>query len=482
MTAWRATAVVLVALLGCAGVVAVVLSSDRADAEPAYAVLGPVVVLSFVGTGLFATYRRPGSRVGLLMVLLGFSWFVPVLTLANSRLVYSFAIVFGGIWGGVFLHLIMSFPTGRLAPGVDRALVLAGYVLFTVGSVPAQLFASAEDMGCADCMESVLQLRHDEDVAAVFLTLQSVLYVALFIAVLIRLWLRWRRADALDRMPLTPVYACGLLTFLLVTAGTAVDEPGLRWAAFIATAMLPFAFLGGLLRSHLARLDAELVARLGELRSSRARLVNAGDAERRRLERDLHDGAQSRLVTVTLLLGRVRMLVDGNPEASAMLDQAQSELRTGLAELRELARGIHPAVLTERGLEPAIAALATRSPVPVAVDADGERLPAPVEIAAYFVVSEALTNVAKYSQASQARVTVRRTDDLVTVEIADDGIGGADAARGSGLRGLGDRVAALDGTLTIDSPAGGGTLVHVEIPCAERREEHPERYRSAPAG
>jgi signal transduction histidine kinase len=192
--------------------------------------------------------------------------------------------------------------------------------------------------------------------------------------------------------------------------------------------------------------------------------VNAGDAERRRLERDLHDGAQARLVSVTLLLGRVRLLVEDRPEASAMLDQAQSELRTGLAELRELARGIHPAVLTDRGLEPAITALAARAPVPVKVEADDERLPAPVEIAAYFVVCEALTNVAKYAHATAATVAVRRSNGAVRIEIADDGVGGADAAGGSGLRGLADRVAALDGAMSIDSPVNGGTRVQVEIP------------------
>jgi signal transduction histidine kinase len=158
-----------------------------------------------------------------------------------------------------------------------------------------------------------------------------------------------------------------------------------------------------------------------------------------------------------------------------MLDRAQSELRTGLAELRELARGIHPAVLIDRGLEPAITALASRSPVPVTAEADEERLPPPVEIAAYFVVSEALTNVAKYAQASAAEVSVRRVDDVVRIEIADDGVGGADASRGSGLSGLADRVSALDGTIAIASPPGGGTRVHVEIPCVPQAAASPDR-------
>jgi len=212
------------------------------------------------------------------------------------------------------------------------------------------------------------------------------------------------------------------------------------------------------------KLDAELQARLEELRASRARIVEAGDAERRRLERDLHDGAESRLAALAVLLRGARNRADG--EVAAMLDRGLEELQTSLSEVRELARGIHPAVLTDRGLEPAIEALASRAPVPVTVEADGhdERLPGPVEIAAYFVVSESLTNVAKYAQATQASVAVRRENGHVVVEVADDGVGGADAASGSGLRGLADRVAALDGTLSLESPAGRGTRVHAEIP------------------
>jgi signal transduction histidine kinase len=464
MTAARVRAVVLAALVCGAGVAALVLASDRADADLAWAMFGPLVVWSFVGTGLYAARRRPASRVGVLMVLLGFAWCLPALSFANSRLVYSLALVVGGLWGGVFLHLVVSFPTGRLAPGWDRAIATAGYLLFTVGSIPALLVAGPSDLGCDDCASSVLQIHHDERLASALLAVQTVLYAALLVVVVLRLWLRWRRADGLDRLPLTPVYACGLVTFAVVTAGTVVDTPALWWAAFAVTALLPLAFLGGLLRSHLARLDAELVARLRELRASRARLVDAGHAERRRLERDLHDGAQSRLVAVTLLLGRARLVLDGHAEADALLERAQSELRTGLAELRDLARGIHPAVLTERGLEPAIAALAARAPVAVRLQADDERLPAPVEIAAYFVVSEALANVAKYAHATEAVVTVRTTGDQVVVEIADDGVGGASPGPGSGLGGLADRVAALDGTLSVSSPAGGGTRVRAEIP------------------
>ena len=466
MTAARMRAVILAALVCSAAVAALVLASDREDADAVWAIFGPLVVLSFVGTGLYAWRRRPESRAGLLMVLLGFAWCLAALSFANSRLVFSFALIAGGLWGGLFLHLVMSFPSGRLASGRDRAIVLAGYLIFTVSSIPVMLFAGPQELDCDDCPTNVLLIRRDEDLANAALAIQSALYVVLFAIVLVTLTLRWRRTPPLARLQLTPVYVCGLLTFLLVTAGTAGAGDATMWAGFTATALLPFAFLGGLLRSHVARLDAELHARLEELRASRARLVQAGDAERRRLERDLHDGAQSRLVGLSMLLGQVRKRLDADAEAASLLDRAQTELRTSLAELRELARGIHPAVLTERGLEPALRALAARAPVPVAIEANGDgRLPAPVEIAAYFVVSEALANVAKYAQASEATVAVRRANGRVTVEVADDGVGGADAGQGSGLRGLADRVAALDGTLSVESPAGHGTRLRVEIPC-----------------
>jgi signal transduction histidine kinase len=466
MTVARMRLIIVAALAGGAGVLALVLASDHQESKAVWAIFGPVLVWSFVGTGLYAWRRRPESRVGMLMVLFGFAWCLAALAFANSPLLYTIGSVVGGVWGGLFLHLVMSFPSGRLAPGRDRAIVIAGYVMFTVGSIPASLFAAPEEFGCDDCPDNLLLITRNDDLATAAMALSSVVYVALFAIVLVRLTLRWRRTPPLARLQLTPVYGCGLLAFLLVTAGTTGAGDAIWWAAFIATAVLPFAFLAGLLRSHVARLDAELRARLEDLRASRARLVQAGDAERRRLERDLHDGAQSRLVSLALLLGQVRKRVDANSETADLLDRAQAELNTSLAELRELARGIHPAVLTERGLGPALTALAARAPVPVRLDADGnERLPGPVEIAAYFVVSEALTNVVKYAQATEATVAVRRDGERVTVEITDDGVGGADAAQGSGLRGLADRVAALDGTLAVESPAGRGTRVCVEIPC-----------------
>lgn len=203
-----------------------------------------------------------------------------------------------------------------------------------------------------------------------------------------------------------------------------------------------------------------------QLAASRARLVEAGDAERRRLERNLHDGAQQRLVALSLLVRHAQSRLPGDPEqARRLLETAGDELAAGLADLRELARGIHPAVLSDRGLAAALEDVAHRAPVPVDVaSVPAERLPESVEVAAYYLVSEALTNTAKYAEASSATLRIARVDERVVVEVADDGIGGADLAGGSGLRGLDDRIAALGGRLEIDSPRGRGTTIRATIP------------------
>jgi signal transduction histidine kinase len=214
------------------------------------------------------------------------------------------------------------------------------------------------------------------------------------------------------------------------------------------------------------RLQAELRARLEELRASRFRLVETADVERRRLERNLHDGAQQRLVALSLSLALARRDFESDPVAVELVERTRSELAEALAELRELARGIHPSLLTDKGLKPALEALANRALVPVELAGlSDERLPAGVEAAAYYLVAEALTNVAKYSQASMASVRVVRENGRVLVEVSDDGIGGADARRGSGLQGLADRVEALDGHLDLHSPPGAGTRIRAEIPC-----------------
>jgi signal transduction histidine kinase len=213
-----------------------------------------------------------------------------------------------------------------------------------------------------------------------------------------------------------------------------------------------------------------------ELRTSRQRLVTAQDGERRRLERDLHDGAQQRLVAISLVLRLARGLVDPELDGAlgVRLEQTSDELARALAELREFARGIHPAILTERGLVPALAALAEGSPVPASIEGrvDG-RLPAAVEATVYFVVSEALANVGKYAKATSVTIRVGTADGGLTVGVADDGVGGADPSKGSGLRGLADRVGAVDGKLEIHSPPGKGTQLQVRIPVPILAEARP---------
>jgi signal transduction histidine kinase len=210
------------------------------------------------------------------------------------------------------------------------------------------------------------------------------------------------------------------------------------------------------------RLQAQLRSQLAELRESQARIVRAGDEERRRLERDLHDGAQQRLLSVGMALQLLRSEVGARP----LLDETEHELQAALRELRELAHGIHPAAVTDLGLSVALFTLAERSPFPVEIDDGGARLPPHVETAAYFLVSEALQNAAKHARASRASVSIRRGEGAALIEIRDDGIGGAEPkSDGSGLRGLADRVSALNGRLLIESPLGGGTRLLAEIPC-----------------
>jgi signal transduction histidine kinase len=215
------------------------------------------------------------------------------------------------------------------------------------------------------------------------------------------------------------------------------------------------------------RLQAELRARLAELQASRARLVEATDAERRRIERDLHDGTQQRLVSIAMSLGLLEAkLPAGSGQAGPIVRETRAALTAALDELRELTQGIHPTILAERGLPVALDELCQRAALPAHLQLDlGCRLPDQVESAAYYLVSEALTNAAKHSHGSEVRVKTSCTGKLLTVEVTDDGIGGASPGQGTGLRGLADRVEALGGTLTISSPPGRGTTLHAEFPC-----------------
>jgi signal transduction histidine kinase len=256
-----------------------------------------------------------------------------------------------------------------------------------------------------------------------------------------------------------------------------VDGPGAMMLATFAGAVMTVLAVGitkGLARLETvlagAMLDAspeELQRRVTDLASSRSRSMSAADQDRRRLERDLHDGAQQRLVSLAMTLGLAQQKLTTDPEQGARLvTEAHEEAKRALQDLRDLARGLHPAILTDHGLEAALPALAARCPIPTRVDVAASPRPIPaVESAAYFVVAEALTNVARYSQATNVLVTARREADRLTIDVRDDGVGGASVMPGGGLAGLTDRVEALNGHLTVSSPSGGPTVVHVEVPC-----------------
>jgi signal transduction histidine kinase len=323
-------------------------------------------------------------------------------------------------------------------------------------------------------------------------------------------WLRWRRRRAMSDASwravgygvlLMPV---GMVTFVLTIAlwsGSLalLTLPTYNWAlpnggadlglltvrSVAATILVGLAGLvllwvtpytvRGIAAVHAAAAQAMLgpltarrmAARVGQLEQSRARVVDSAEAERRRIERDLHDGAQQRLVALAMNLGRARSRYDEDPDAArALLDEAHTEAKQALVELRNLARGIHPAVLEDRGLDAALSGLAGRSPVPVTVEVDvGARPSRTIEAIAYFVVAEALTNVAKHARASRASVVVRQVDSWLRVVVTDDGKGGAGLAQGTGLAGLADRVSGVDGRLSVHSPAGGPTVLTVELPC-----------------
>jgi signal transduction histidine kinase len=545
--------------------VALSLSSDHVDDRGLTAGLGLLVGWSFIGTGLFAWWRRPANATGLLMVAAGFSWFATELSVSNDDLLYTIGIFMDGFFAAVVGHLLVAFPSGRLETTAERVVTGAAYFTVTVLQLPSLLFEHP------DTPRNLLIVESNQPLSDRLDAMQYVAAVFVVTAAVVLIVRRWRRGGRAQRRALGPVLLTGGASFasFMVAKGldaAGVPHSGLDWLTQALVATVPFGFLAGLLRTRLAqgeavsqliarvgqapgekelraaladalgdpsvalaywlpgseryvdgggrpvtvagpgwttvelhgrriaaiahdpalaeepqlvraagaaaalalenqRLSAELRARIEDLRASRARLVEASDTERRRLERDLHDGAQSRLVAVSLMLQLARRRLEPGSAAAPLLEESSAELQASLDELRELARGIHPAVLTDRGLPAALAALGDRAPVPVEVDvrAPGP-LPPAIETAVYFVVAEALTNVAKYARARHAAVKVEHRDCAIVIEVADDGAGGADPAGGSGLRGLEDRVGALDGRVELDSPPGGGTRLRAEIP------------------
>jgi signal transduction histidine kinase len=478
------------ALLAGIGSAALILTSDHTSPRGLAAALVLTAGWSFAGTGLYAWDRRPGNNIGPLMTAIGFTFFFQGLSSSNNDVVFAIGIIGSSLPYAILIHLLVTFPAGRFESRFQRVVVGAAYLATTVLQLSWAFFIDpTKQSDCASCPENPILVAGHEGIANAINSVQVLTATFGIVSTVAIVYLRWRRSTPAQRRVLTPVLLTGGVAFTILLAQLILSEVGVPQAvedgSYIAAiavfACLPFAFLLGLLRSRIGRaeeittalsaeneqLNAELQAKVEELRASRARIVEAGYAERRRVERNLHDGAQQRLMALTMNLRLARDKLSEDPAATAeLLDEAMEELAAATAELRELARGIHPVLLSERGLRAALGGLAERSSVPVELLATPtERLPAPIEMAAYFVVAEALTNVARYAEAEVATVRVERRDGTVEVEIRDDGVGGAKLDAGTGLRGLEDRVGALEGRFRVSSPAGAGTTVEASIPC-----------------
>jgi signal transduction histidine kinase len=552
-----------------AAVVVTTLLVARIDADERPVVRGALfvwIIATYTGAGLIAWWRRPESRFGPLMIAAGFASFATSLAFSPNEVLFTIGMLFDLVPAAATMHVLLAFPTGRLAGRTDRALVLSAYVVAVVPQVVRMMLGEVPNL---------LAVTTAPDAAAwVFKVQASAMVVLLLSGVALLLVRRRAEGHALRRQLALLVYAFSLslvmIAFLLTVAvlGHQGFETTRRLTLF-TLGLAPLAFLVGLLEARLSRssigdlmielrthpappdlrnalaralrdpslslvywlpefetwadldgqpvtlptqrgrtatvidhdgspvaalvhdpaldeepelleavgaaaslalenaqLYAERSAHLDELQRSRARIVEAGQSERKRLERNLHDGAQQRLVALSLELSLLeRRVGSGDPEVAARLDHARKEIGVSLEELRDVARGLHPSMLTSQGLEIALKSMAARSPVPVelVIDLTG-RLPEPVEVAAYYVVSESLANVGKHAQATKVRVTLRPSQRGLLVQVDDDGIGGADLHGGSGLRGLSDRVAALGGRLEVGPNPRGGTRVGAQLP------------------
>ncbi|MDN5747375.1 MAG: histidine kinase [Pseudonocardia sp.] len=548
------------------GVLVPLLAHGPAVTFQAVTVVFRVVGGSFAACGLVAWRRRPDNHSGRLMTATGFAFLAsPLLAQLDAPLARTAGLLLRNVWLLFLVAILLTFLSGgRLRTRTDRVVVGAVAMSLLVISPLWLLFQNVPG--------NLLFLWPDAGIAGAVDAVQQWLYLPIAVTVSAVVGARWWAASRPGRRALLPSVAGStyLLFFTVVLTAGLVGLPvpyTVFWVLAFSVAMVPVAFLTGLLRSRLARgglvelfrgmkamhpadlraalaralgdpdlviayptgsttfvddadrpvalpaadgdrsaamveRDGQVIAaliydrsldddpelveavggaaaialenqqlhveaqdRLAEVRASRERIIAAGDAERRRIERNLHDGAQQRLATLALQLSLIGRQIRGDPAAEQLVTSASDELAQSLEELRELARGIHPAAL-DQGLDIALDALALRSAVPTTVCCErGPRLPEPVEFAAYFVASEALANVTKYARATAAAVHLVRTGSGAVIEISDDGVGGADPARGSGLRGLADRVEALDGTLLVASPPGGGTVITAELPC-----------------
>ena len=556
----------------------------RADWPIGWVALDIVPGIAFLVAGQVAWHRRPGTRIGPLMVATGFAWYVGTFAVTSDAAVDGFIRAFQGYYDVLIAWLVLAYPTGFLRSVAARVVigawftVLVGRTVFRLAVTPRSTSYDLADPSEVERYVRDVALRDTGE--NVFLVVAAMLALVVLVLAVRRLLTE----TDVGRRVAAPVLLGGVVLAIgivlevatLASAGTFAERKD-AWElghviTCVASALVSIGFVVGIVRGRLARgTVADLVVELGDgperprlrdvlaralgdpsleiayavpesrrfvdadgrgvglpsptdqrramtrleaggrtvavlihdpalseqaelvrsvgaatrlalenerlaaevrtqleaVRASRARIVAAGDAERRRVERDLHDGAQQRLVTLALSIQVARAQADGsNPALASSLDQASEDLAAALTDLRALARGIHPAILADEGLAAAVEALADRSPANVTLRAPAERFTPTVEATVYFVVAEALTNVVKYARASAVTVSIEREGESLHVEVADDGVGGADPTNGSGLAGLDDRVAAAGGRLTVTSVAGAGTVVRAEIPCA----------------
>jgi signal transduction histidine kinase len=546
-----------------------------------HAVAQVAIGWAYLFAGLIAWDRRPGNRMGRLMVLAGLAVLARQLRYSDSAFLFTVCFIFGDVGYALIGHSALAYPTGRVTDRAERALVIAGYTtvlvfpalaaLFYGGTSPLLYFGRLSRNSLINVTDNghVVELLQKTEVVVFFGVLATV-----FVVLIAQ---RLRNATPRTRRILAPLLLAAVVVGLRAISEcvfTFVDRPFaadyLFWWWAAAAFALPIALVAGLLRARLARagvgdlvveleharpqelrnalartlgdptlevafwlqedetyadaggrpvelhgegaravtyldhdgeplaaivhdpslldepklvraagaaarlalenaqLQAETRAQLAQVKESRVRIVAAADEERKRIERDLHDGAQQRLAALALQLRTAQRRLDSreaDPTVEALLESAVLELQAANEELRELVRGVYPAILTEEGLAAALESLALRNPFPIDLDVLEGRLPPRVEATAYFVTCEGLANVTKHAQATKASVSIARRNGLLAVEIADDGVGGARPLESSGLSGLADRVEALGGRLRVESPAGGGTRIFAEIPC-----------------